>query len=152
MAKPTYLTRQGVEQLRNELAELKNVRRPAILARIREAQDFGDLAENEEYHYAKQEQGFIEGRISEIEHILKTAKVIEGAAGDVVTLGSQVKVKLNGDSADYTIVGTGEADPATGKISADSPLGQALLGHKKGEKVEVATPRGVAKYTILEIS
>jgi len=147
------LTAEGLATLKEELHELKTKRQPAVIERIRKAKEYGDLAENAEYDDAKNEQGFVGGRIAEIEEILKKAKVVERGDGNgVVQLGSTVKVHLDGDTEEFTIVGAAEADPMAKRISHESPLGRALLGKKVGEKVEVDAPVSKITYTIKKIS
>lgn len=146
-----YLTKEGIEKIKEELSYLKNVKRKAVIERIKEARAYGDLAENSEYDDAKEEQAFIEGRIQELEEMLKKAKIIQNNKKDKVALGSRVKVKRGGTELVYYIVGKSESDPASFKISSESPLGKALLGKKRGDKVEVETPSGKVGYEILEI-
>ncbi|HBH16703.1 MAG: Transcription elongation factor GreA [Parcubacteria group bacterium GW2011_GWD2_43_10] len=148
-----YLTREGLAKLKVELKQLKTVKRKEIALRIQEAKELGDLSENAEYAEAKSEQGFIEGRIIEIENTLKNAVVIsEEKSSGLVKVGSSLKVKTNDNEMTLTIVGSNEANPGNGLISNESPLGQALLGHKVGDQVEVKVPAGVVKYKILSIS
>jgi len=153
--KEIVLTREGLEKLERELDDLKTVHRREVNDRIRQAKEFGDLSENAEYEDAKQEQAFIEGRILKLESMIRNARLIEDsdyAAGEV-HLGCTVKVKdLKSSSAhEFSLVGSAEADPANHRISNESPLGRALMGHKKGETVDVATPRGMVKYKIESI-
>ena len=147
-----YVSRAGLEDLKTELAKLLEERKE-ITERIKEARELGDLSENSEYIEAKTKQSFVEGRIAEIEGILKVAKVIDenNRANGRVSLGSHVKVSVNGDIREYEIAGSNEASPMQGKISNESPIGQALMGHKKGDVVEIATPDGPKKCEILEI-
>lgn len=160
--KDLYLTSDGVAKLREELARLKTVERPAVIAKIREARNYGDLAENSEYQSAREKQAVIEGRIEEVDVLLKKAKIIDHKLEnqDTVELGSQVRVSVvenDGDKSDayeeeFTIVGSTESDPVKGLISAESPLGAAILGAKKGQTVEVPVPSdGFMEYKILEI-
>ncbi|MFA5966914.1 MAG: transcription elongation factor GreA [Patescibacteria group bacterium] len=148
-----YVSRAGLEELKVELEKLLGERKD-ITERIKEARELGDLSENAEYTEAKNKQSFVEGRIAEIETILKVAKVIDenNKANGRVSLGSHVKVKVAGDLREYNITGSNEASPILGKISNESPIGQALMGHKKGDVVEIATPDGVKKCEIIEIS
>lgn len=149
----TYLTQDGLDKLHSELKELKTVRRKEIAHRIQEAKELGDLSENAEYTEAKTEQGFIEGRIIEIENILKNALVIENNKSNTeVHIGSTIEVEYQGKIIKYTIVGYNEANPAAGLISNESPIGQALLGHKMGDNVDVSLPRGTVNYKIKSIS
>jgi len=153
MEEQVVLTKEGHAELQRELEELKTERQPAVIKRIQQAKEFGDLSENAEYDDAKNEQGFVAGRIAEIEEILKRAKVVHPAKtnGGIVQLGSRVKVHIDGEEADLTIVGAAEADPIKEKISHESPLGKALLGKKTGDKVEVTAPSGTLLYTIRSV-
>lgn len=156
MAKKVLLTSEGLKKLQDELDNLKNVRRKENTAALKVAKSFGDLSENSEYDEAKNEQAEIEARISEIENMLKNAEVIDEAdiATDVASIGSKVTVKDldDGEVTEYLIVGSTEADPMRGKISDESPVGSALLGHKIGEVVAVEAPMGVLEYEIVNIS
>ena len=153
--KEIVLTKEGLEKLEHELDDLKSVHRREVNDRIRQAKEFGDLSENAEYEDAKQEQAFIEGRILKLESMIRNARLIDESdyAADEVHLGSVVKVKdLKTNSAhEFSIVGSAEADPVNGRVSNESPLGRALITHKKGETVDVSTPRGVVKYKIESI-
>lgn len=153
--KEIVLTREGLEKLERELDDLKSIHRREVNDRIRQAKEFGDLSENAEYEDAKQEQAFIEGRILKLEQMIRNARLIDESdyAADEVHLGSTVKVKdlKTGSSHEFSIVGSAEADPVNQRISNESPLGFALIGHKKGETVDVTTPRGVVKYKIESI-
>ena len=153
MKKQYHLTKEGLAELKAELAELI-AKRSVIADEIAAARSQGDLAENAEYHEAKEEQGRNEGRIEEIEHIINNAEVIATPKDDnKVRLGS--KVKLTGDhgkSKEFQIVGTVEADPLNGKISDESPIGRALLGKKEGEEVEITTPVETTSYVVANIS
>jgi transcription elongation factor GreA len=153
--KDIVLTAEGLSKLEQELDELKTVHRREVNDRIRQAKEYGDLSENAEYEDAKQEQAFIEGRILKLEAMIRNARLIDESeyAADEVHLGAIVKVKdiKNNDSYDFTIVGSAEADPPNQRISNESPLGRALIGHKKGATVDVATPRGLMKYKIESI-
>lgn len=153
MKKQFHLTKEGIEELQKELKELIAERGP-IAERIKTAREFGDLAENAEYTSARAEQEQTEGRISEIEHILQNYQVITKPKGDSkVQLGSHVELKgENGKTKEFQVVGTVEADPLNGKISDESPIGQALLGKKEGENVEIKTPIETASYKIVDIS
>ena len=147
-----YISRAGLEELKTELAELL-VERKEITAKIKEAREFGDLSENAEYQEAKTKQSFLEGRIAEIESMMKVAKVIDdnNRTNGRVALGSKVKVEVNGQTKDFILTGSNESNPAEGKISNESPIGRALMGQKKGDKVDIATPDGVRQYHILEV-
>lgn len=151
--KPVVISEVGLEKLKEELTNLKQVRRPEVIARIAQAREYGDLSENAEYEDARNEQSFIEGRIQELEEMIKNAQVVEKIKpnGQVV-IGSTVRVKTDGKSFAYTLVGSQEADPLRGKISIESPIGKALLDHRVGETVEVETPAGKTSYRILSIS
>jgi transcription elongation factor GreA len=147
------LTIEGEARLRAELDELTRVKRPLVIARIRTAKEHGDLKENSEYHAAREEQSFLEGRVQAIEARLRTAVIVEApTAGSRVGLGSVVTVDDEGEAVTYTIVGADESDPARGRISASSPVGRALLGRDIGDQVAVATPAGETRYRILEIA
>ena len=150
--KEIVFTKQGLEKIERELDDLKSVHRREVNDRIRQAKEFGDLSENAEYEDAKQEQAFIEGRILKLEGMIRNARIIDESeyAADEVHLGSTVKVKdlKTGTVHEFSIVGSAEADPAGRRISNESPLGRAVIGHKKNETVDVATPRGVVKYKI----
>ncbi len=153
MKKQFYLTREGVAELEAEHKELVSQRGP-IAERIKTAREFGDLSENAEYTSARQEQERVESRIAEIENILQNVEIIQKPKGDSkVQLGSTVNLKDgNGKSKQFQIVGTVEADPLNGKISDESPIGQALLDQKVGDEVEIKTPAETAIYKIVEIS
>ncbi len=152
MTKEHFISRTGLEALKAELARLLTERRN-LSERIKEAREYGDLSENTEYIEAKTEQSFLEGRIEEIQNLLKNATVIdEGTRSrSVVTVGSLVKLQVNGKAVEYAIVGSNEADPASGKISNESPLGRALLGRRRGEMFIFEAPDGKRKYWVLEI-
>jgi transcription elongation factor GreA len=152
MKKLFHLTQEGVEELKAELAELIAQRGP-IAEKIKTAREFGDLSENAEYSSARQEQERVESRIAEINHILLNVEIIKKPRGDSkVQLGSRVKLKGDGKTKDLQVVGTVEADPLEGKISDESPIGQALIGKKLGDSVEIKTPAETVKYTVVEIS
>lgn len=152
--KEVFLTPEGRQKLEEELSYLINVQRPEIARRIKEAKDEGDVSENAGYDEAKTNQGFLEGRIQELEHILKVAQAIDAPnSHDRVTLGSTVTVCEDGEGAEETfrIVGSAEASPATGMISNESPLGKALLNKVAGDEVTVQTPGGVLRFKIMGI-
>lgn len=153
MKKQFYLTTEGVAELKAELNDLVAQRGP-IAERIKTAREFGDLSENAEYSSARQEQERVEGRIAEIEGILLNVEIIKKPRGDSkVQLGSFVKLQNGGGKAkEFQVVGTVEADPMNGKISDESPIGQALLGKKEGEEVEIKTPVETSTYKIVDIS
>lgn len=151
MKKQFHLTKEGIEELQSELKELVAQRGP-IAERIKTAREFGDLAENAEYIAAREEQEKTEGRIAEIENVLQNVEVIKKPRGDSkVQLGSKVTLK-NGTTKEFQVVGTVEADPMNGKISDESPIGQALMGKKLGDEVEIKTPAETATYKIAKIS
>jgi transcription elongation factor GreA len=148
----TYLTREGEQKLKAELTELTGPRREELAQRLRSAIQMGDLSENADYHKAKEDQAFLEGRIQEIEYILRSAVIIEKTGTDVVSVGSTVTVQEdNYDPETYHVVGAKEADPRKGRISNESPIGRALIDHKVGEVVEAETPGGKVKFKILKI-
>jgi len=146
-----YLSKEGLEQLKKELERLK-LKRQEIAQRLEEAKALGDLSENTEYLQAKEAQGFNEGKILELEDTLKNAVVISKNGGNsIVQIGGTVEVNSQGEKQTFTIVGSEEANPAEGKISNESPLGRAFLGHKVGDAVNVETPRGRANYKIISV-
>lgn len=149
-----YVTAEGLERLKAELHELKTVRRREVASRIETAKALGDLSENAEYHEAKDEMALMEGRIHEIETILKNVAVIENESGatGVARVGSTVEVEVRGVRKTFTIVGSNEANPALGRISNESPIGSALLGAKAGSHVDVKTPAGTTTYEIIDVS
>ena len=153
--KEVILTPDGMRKLEEELEHLKSVKRAEVAERIKTAISYGDLSENSEYEDAKNEQAFIEGRIITLEKMLRNARVIqdEDVTTDVVGIGSTVKLKdIDYDEeVEYTIVGSAESDPNQNRISNESPVGQALLGRKVGEIVDVQVPAGVIRYQVLEI-
>jgi len=150
--KTTYISKDGLERLRAELEEMVAVRRSEIAQRIHDAKEHGDLTENAEYEDAKNEQAFVEGRIAALEAMIKNATIIEGnGSTDHVGIGSRVTVTLDGETQTFTIVGSAEAKPADGRISNESPVGRALLGRRKGERVVVKVPAGDFTYTISDI-
>jgi len=153
--KEVILTSEGYERLKQEIEELSTVKRREVAERIRVAREFGDIAENAEYDDAKNEQMLLEHRIATLEERLRDARVItkKDVAKDVVSVGSKVKLRdvAAKETIEYHIVGSAEADPAANKLSNESPVGKAIIGHKKGETVEVTAPRGTLKFKILEI-
>jgi len=156
MNKEIILTPEGQTKLEDELKHLETTRRREVGERIKEAKEFGDLSENSEYDDAKNEQAFVESRIIEITGILARATIIDAPKANPtkVTLGSKVELESSaGTKRTYQVVGSAEADPAADKISNESPVGNAVLGHKKGDTVKVTTPSGkVVEYTIISIS
>lgn len=152
MNQQTYLTPEGEAKLKAELAELTGPRREELAQRLRAAIQMGDLSENADYHKAKEDQAFLEGRIQEIEAILRIAIVVEKKQSDVVDVGSRVTVQEEGfDPEIFEVVGAKEADPRNGKISNESPIGSALMDHRVGDVVEAATPAGKTRLKILKI-
>ena len=151
--KKHFLTQQSLDKFKDEFQELKLKKIPAIADKINEAKAQGDLSENAEYHEAKEEMAWAQGRLMELEHIINSAEVVEGGSRkkDEVEIGSTLTVELNGKEFNFTIVGAQEADPFNGKISNESPLGQALVGGAPGETIKVDTPSGEQTYKILKI-
>ncbi len=148
-----YLTAKGLLALGQELKELKEVKRREVAEKIQRAREYGDLSENSEYDAAREEQAMTEGRIVELENILKNVEVIETVEDrGLVAIGSKVKVQIDGKAEEFIIVGKVEADPAKKRISNESPVGAALLGAKKGDIVQVTTPAASFKCKILSIS
>lgn len=153
MTREKYLTQEGLEKIKKQLEYLKTVRRKEITHRIEEAIKLGDLSENAEYHEAKDDQGLNEAKIRELEEILNNAVLINNEKGskNIVEIGDTIKVKYDGREKEFTIVGQSEANPTEGLISNESPIGQAFIGRKKGETVEVEAPAGTVKYKIIKI-
>ena len=153
--KEVILTPEGYDKLKQEIEELSTLKRREVAERIRVAREFGDIAENAEYDDAKNEQMLLEHRIATLEERLRDARVIskKDIAKDVVSVGSKVKLRdvAAKETIEYHIVGSAEADPGANKLSNESPVGKAIIGHKKGETVEVTAPRGTLKFKILEI-
>ena len=156
MTKQTIITDEGLRKLESELEELKTVKRKEIAEKIKVALSFGDLSENSEYDEAKNEQAIIEGRIAEIENQLKNVQILDETelTTETVHIGSRVRIKErdSDEEEEYRIVGSTEADPMSGRISDESPIGKSLLGHRQGEEVEIIIPNGVIYYTIMEIA
>ena len=154
--KEIVLTQEGLQKLEDELDDLKTVHRREVNERIRQAKEFGDITENAEYEDAKQEQAFVEGRILKLESMIRNARLIDQSdyVADEVHLGATVKVKdvKSGESHEFTIVGSTESDPRNKRLSNESPLGGALIGRKRGDMVDVTTPRGVVQYKIEAIN
>lgn len=145
-------TAAGLAEIKAELEELREKKLPAAIDRVARARDFGDLSENAEYHAAKEELSFLEGRVEELEDIVKKAEVVKNGSGNgAVDLGCKVTVEVKGKEYTYNVVGEWEADPLSQKISHTSPLGQALMGKKKGEAVEFEAPAGKVIYKIKKI-
>ena len=156
MEKEIVMTYAGLRALEDELEELKTVKRKDVAEKIKVARGYGDLSENSEYDEAKNEQGMVEGRIALLEKMLKHARVIDecDVEADVISIGSHVKIKDDdGDEDEYDITGSTEADPVNGKISDESPIGSALIGHKAGDKVDITLPNGsVVAYYVVDVS
>jgi len=153
-SQPTYLTADGAAKLESELLNLKGPQREALSRRLHDAIQNGDLSENADYHKAKEDQGFLEGRIQELEFILRNAVIVEktDTPKDVVAVNVHVTVQEKGFEPEiFHLVGATEADPRSGKISHESPIGSALMGHRVGDIVEVETPGGIIKLTIEKI-
>ncbi len=152
MSKKYLLTREGLQKLNEELKDLVNKKRPDVIERIREAAAHGDLSENADYAQAREEQSFIEGRIQEIENIIKSAEIITtNTRHSNVSIGSTVTIKVGRQVKKYTIVGSNEANPKEGKISNESLVGKTLLGKKIGQIFKVYTPAGEMEYEIVSI-
>lgn len=151
MDKKIYLTKEGLEELKKEYEEITKVKRPEVLERLSQARNQGDLSENAEYTAARDELSFVDGRIDELEELLKQVSLIEDSGKGSVALGSKVTLKVGAREDVYTVVGEWEADPAEKKISHESPLGKALLGKAKGEQVEVDAPAGKVLYTVISV-
>jgi transcription elongation factor GreA len=146
-----YVTKEGLSKLKIQLEELK-IKLKEVSHKIKEARDMGDLSENAEYHEAKNEQSFLTSKEQEIEQKIKNAEVIEKVENKgVVQVGSTVEIEDDGEKMKYQIVGSDEADPISGRISVDSPIGSALIGHKQGDSIKVKTPAGVSVCKIIGI-
>jgi transcription elongation factor GreA len=155
LLKEVILTPEGYEKLKKEIDQLRGDKRREVAERIRVAREFGDIAENAEYDDAKNEQAMLEHKIAQLEDRLLTARVItkKEISKDMVSIGSRVRLRdvAAKQTFEYHIVGSAEANPAENKLSNESPVGKAIMGHKKGETVEVSAPRGSLKFKILEI-
>ncbi len=148
-----YVTKEKLEELKQELADLKGRKRIEVGERLKRAKELGDLSENSEYFEAREEQAQVETRIGELEDMIKNAEIIEKSSSTSnVSIGSTVEVEKNGQKMKLTIVGSNEAKPEAGFISNESPLGRAFLGKKSGDKVNVSVPKGKVEYLILSIS
>lgn len=150
MNKVYQITESGQRELERELEELKS-RRGEIADKIAAARDFGDLSENAEYDAAREAQGLLETRITEIETILQNASIIQAGSSSTVVLGSTVELEANGKTVVYTVVGPVEADPLEGKVSNESPIGQALMGRAVGDTVTISTPKGELAYAVVAL-
>jgi len=153
MTEPAYLTAEGLARIKEELKELTGSRRKELSARLRSAIQMGDLSENADYHKAKEDQAFLEGRILELEYLVRNAVVIEkNKKSNTVGIGSHITIQEeNYLKETYHMVGPKEADPSNGRISHESPIGRALIDHRVGDEVEVETPAGKVKFKILKI-
>ena len=148
---PVELSRGALDRMTAELDELTRIKRPEVVNRIRTAREHGDLKENAEYHAAREEQSFLEGRVQALEDRIRRAVVVDEAAGGRVVIGSTVRVETDGEELSYAIVGSAEADPAAGRLSSASPVGAALLGATTGAEVDVRTPRGTVRYRVVAV-
>ncbi len=146
-----YFTKERLEEIKKELEDLKNVRRVEVAERLRTAKEYGDLSENAEYAQAREEQASVETRIFELEELIQKAVVIEKTGGEVIKVGSTVTLKKGDKILAYSIVGSYEAKPEEGRISDESPLGQAFLDHRVGDSIMVKTPSGSVNYQILKV-
>lgn len=151
MKKLYQVTSEGKKELESELEDLKG-RRGTIAEKIADAREYGDISENAEYDAAREEQGLLETRITEIEDILANAEIIKNGSKSQVALGNKIELKTGKKVAVYTVVGSVEADPLKGKISNESPIGLALLGKKVGEKATIVTPKGTTTYEVVSIN
>ena len=153
MPEPAYLTAEGLAQIKAELEQLTGPRRTELAARLHSAIQMGDLSENADYHQAKEDQGFLEGRIQELEYLIRNAVIIKNNVNrDTVGIGSHITIQEGNDPAEtYHMVGPKEADPRNGRISHESPIGRALVDRRVGDEVEVETPAGKIKFKILKI-
>lgn len=151
--KQFFVTQKGLEELKAELENLSKKKRAEVVERVAAARSMGDLSENSEYHAAKEELSLVDGRIEELEEIIKKVQIIEEdkKGSKVIQLGSEVTIKVNNKEEVFNLVGEWEADPHEKKISHESPLGKALIGKKPGDKVEVEAPAGKISYHILKI-
>jgi len=148
-----YLSAKRLEELKNELHELKTVKRLEVAERLKRAKEYGDLSENAEYSEAREQQEALESRIDELEDIVKNASIIKKSSSqEFVDLGTEVEVEFKGKSRAFTIVGSNEARPEEGLVSNDSPIGRAIIGKKVGDSVKVITPTGEITYKIIKIS
>jgi len=146
-----FMTKDKVDELEQELKDLKTKQIPSLAKRIDEARQMGDLSENAEYHSAREDMAWVQSRVKEIKNILDNSQVISHTSDGIVQIGSTIKVKTSKMEREYTIVGPQEADPLSGKISNESPLGNAFLGKKTGDKVQIALPAGVQEYKIVSV-
>jgi transcription elongation factor GreA len=154
MSDQSYLTAEGAARLKDELAQLKGPGRESLAKRLRAAIQEGDLSENADYHKAKEDQSFLEGRIQELEYLMKNAIIVEAHEGEreLVDIGARVTIQEEDDPPEtYLMVGAKEADPRNGRISHESPIGRALMGRRAGEEVSVDTPAGQIHLKILQV-
>lgn len=151
MSEPIQVTKEGLDKLKAELQALKTVKRKEIAERLEAAKALGDLSENADYQQAKEDSAWTEGRINQLEDLISRAVVAASPRAGVVSIGSSVTVLVNGKQRTFTIAGSTEADPAHGKISAESPIGSALIGTKVGEDVMVNTPSGQVRYHVEKV-
>jgi len=153
MEETNYITEEKKQALKDELNNLKTVKRKEILEALEAARALGDLSENAEYHQAREDQGKTEDRINQVEHMLRSAVVVKKHSSNNVEIGATIKVKKENskDTITYNIVGAEEADMINNKISNKSPLGEALFGKRKGDVVSIKTPKGLVKYTLIDI-
>lgn len=152
MSEEYYLTKEGAEKMRAELEDMKGRQRDELSKRLRTAIQQGDLSENADYHKAKEDQAFLEGKIREYEEILAGLKIIEKKAGGAIDVGSHVVIQEEGRPEEsYQVVGATEANPREGRISNESPIGSALIGHREGDTVVVKTPSGEMKFKVLKV-
>ena len=150
--KPVPISKEGLKKLEAELEELRTAKRQEVAERIHAAMQFGDYSENSELEQAKNDQAFLEGRIMTVEQMVKNAEIIDDREHhDIVEVGSHITIETNGEKEQYQIVGSAEAAPAEGRISNESPIGKALIGHKKGDLVRAAVPRGEVELKILAV-
>ena len=151
--KPVYVSAEGLQKIGSELEELRTTKRAEVAERIHNAMEFGDFSENSELEQAKNDQAFLEGRIQSLEQMLKNAVVIDqNGHHERVEVGSKVVVEADGERTEYVIVGSAEAAPAEGRISNESPVGRALLGHRAGENVKLTVPAGTIEVRILAVN
>lgn len=153
MAEKVYLTVEGAEELQRELDDLVRVKRPELAVKLAEAVSMGDLKENADYHDTKEKQAFVEMRITYLENVLRSAEVVANQGNGIIQVGSHVTIVEDGytDEESFTIVGAAEANPNESKISNESPIGAALLGHKKGDKVVAKTPGGELVFKVKKV-
>lgn len=149
-----FITKEGLHKLKQELADLQTKRRSEVAGRIKASIDFGDLLENAEYAEAKEDQAFMEGRIAEIENVLRNVNLVSGTPSGKanVQVGCKVYLAVAGGTKSFKIMGKGEGDPTRGEISSDSPIGSAVLGRRIGEEFDVPAPSGIKKYKIVRIA